>query len=367
MKKCALLFTSLALVLCITLPAAADWSVNDTARALAGLNGNAWKGHKKKHRLLKGYSNFINRGWRTYTRKVLSTISTWAAAELKHDAGETVFYPFSGPDFITSNRFYPKANRHVLVALQKGGRVPKMASFGSGGTYIALKLMKTGMRRFLGNGFFVTSRMDKHFKKGTQLEGITPIMMLFAVREGYTIKEDKPIRVKPDGTDVEVHPGDHSKRKTWNSVRFVLNRADGSEVLLDYLHLNLLNGNLRKHKHHSQWLAKMAKNRVVLKAASHLMQTKNFTRIRDIILNNAKTILQDDSGVYYTHLARRFEVSLYGDYETPNELFVQKQTPLKRAFSKRDKVQKLPFKYGYRKAKGSCLLVGHTRKAAKAK
>ena len=29
--------------------------------------------------------------------------------------GETIFYPFAGPDFMTVNRFYPNASRYVRI------------------------------------------------------------------------------------------------------------------------------------------------------------------------------------------------------------------------------------------------------------
>ena len=48
----------------------------------------------------------------------------------------------------------------------------------------------------------------------------------------------KPIRIKADGSDVEVHPGPKNEIATWDSVRLTL-KAGTRTVLLDYLFLNL--------------------------------------------------------------------------------------------------------------------------------
>ena len=86
-----------------------------------------------------------------------------------------------------------------------------------------------------------------------------------------------------------------------------------------------------------------------LKAASYLMHWSGFSDMRDIILNNSQYIVGDDSGIPYKYLTENFDVTLYGTYVRPQNIFhMEKQPELDRAYIENaDKVKPLPFRIGY--------------------
>ena len=92
--------------------------VNDTARYLAGLQPPAgspiaaltredgWAGHAR----------FFDRAFGELDRTQLAKIRAWSAASLQ-PRRPTMFYMFSGPDFLYADAFFPSASTYVQAGL----------------------------------------------------------------------------------------------------------------------------------------------------------------------------------------------------------------------------------------------------------
>ena len=120
------------------------------------------------------------------------------------------------------------------------------------------------------------------------VEGITPVLMLMAEREGYEVISVEPLVISDDGTDVVVATEGRDRAATWRSVRLELRRRDdGAPVTLDYVRLDLSNGGLRRGSGARALVTGLAHHRVVLKAASHLLQYDTFRTLRDAIVHHA--------------------------------------------------------------------------------
>ncbi len=329
-----------------------------TARLLAGLDAKAqWLDSAEATRLSR-HAKRVDADFAHFGKKVGEPMERWAAQTLEHDDGETIFYPFSGPDFATAHRLYPRAGRYVLVAMQKAGPPPPLSELAPEDRRTTFELHGQIMRNFTRLGFFVTKEMNERFHRELPTAGLTGTLMVFAEREGFAVVDVEPISVDADG-QVRAHEGDRSRAQIWNSVRLHLQqRADGREVTLDYVRLNLGDWNLRKHENQRRFVEQMSSNRSLLKAASHLLQKPHgFSTIRDALLDNAPSILQDETGLAYDRLTPGHQVQLFGKYETPHQLFdADPQQPLAEAYAAQsESAQALPFRIGYRKVAGSCL------------
>ena len=331
---------------------------NPTARILAGLSIDANEAGADKAGVLDGYTKKVVELWQGYDKKIAAPIRDWAKTELTRAPGETIFYPFAGPDFPTVQTLYPDAGRYVLVALQTGGRVPDMSGMGKDELNRYLRTFRTGWESFTTRGFYDTDDLKRDTGKKAVLEGITPALMAFAVRLGYTIEKIEPVRVPAATGDLEVHPGDKDAVATWDSVRLHLN-VDGRKVTLDYVYLDLSDGYLKKNPGALQWIQAMSKHKTVTKAASHLMQKPFFSIVKDAILKNAPSLWQDETGIDYAELMKAFgEVRLYGKFTKANKLFIEGiQRSLAKAYKERGDIRPLPFKVGYKKESGSCVQV----------
>ena len=68
--------------------------------------------------------------WQFYQQNMGALMSAWAQTEIKQPAGTTLFYPFSGPDFVTAAHLFPQASRFVMVAMQAAGEPAALSSMG---------------------------------------------------------------------------------------------------------------------------------------------------------------------------------------------------------------------------------------------
>ncbi|MFO0746401.1 MAG: hypothetical protein U1F43_12105 [Myxococcota bacterium] len=358
------LVTTAVATLSVATPALAI-SPTETAQILAGMSQSDATLGDEKAGVLAGYTKKTAELWAKWDERIGAPMRSWAATELPRAPGETIFYPFAGPDFPTVQVLYPDANRYVLVALQTGGPMPDFSAMEKKSLNGYLRTFRHGWESFTLRGFYDTDDLKRD---NPLLQGITPALVAFAVRLGYGVEKVEPIRINASGSDVEIHPGDRNTLATWDSVRITLSRPASSgfpaaTVLLDYLFVDLSDGNLQKHKNEGAWVTMMSKQKVVTKAASHLMQKPFFSLVRDAILDNTPILFQDETGIDYSDLEKRFDVTLYGKFTKANKLFMKGvQRSLAKAYKKKDQVKPLPFKVGYKKESGSCVQVATRRR-----
>ena len=352
-------FLGLALV-SAGLPVRAEpLSADQTAQTLGGLDVEAMKGDAARAKLLAGFAKTATEKWGKYETSFGAPMRAWGATEVPQAPGETVFYPFSGPDLPTAVQLFPKAGRYVLVAIQNAGPMPDLKGMPEKAFNKAMGVFKRGWVDFARRGFFRTEDLKADTAKGGPLTGVTPVLLAFASRLGFTVTEVVPVRVKSDGGDLEPHPGNRAEFDTWKSIRLQVRRGDGTTATIDYVQTDLSDAGLEKQGHVRSWLASVAKDRIMTKAASHLMQKSFFGKIRDIVMKHGKSLVQDETGLDYKDLVKSYQATLYGRFEKVHRLFPgEPQTALAAAYRERNDVKPLPFKFGYEKDRGSCVMVG---------
>jgi hypothetical protein len=354
-------------LLAVTHPAppapAADPSLSRTAQVLAGRPDAAPFGDLDRDALLTHYATRAEQAWAAYERRIGAPLVAWADATLARTPGETLFYPFSGPDFVTVHRLYPDAARYVLVAIQPAGRVPDVAAMDAARLKTALKLFGAGLPSFARRGYFITDELNHEFVPTDGVEGIAGVLVLFAEREGFEVRRALPVRLADDGADLV--PADPAG--PWDSLRLELRRrADGAAVTLDYARVDLSDRGLKHDPAAQAWLATMTHHRVLLKAASHLLQTRHFKRLKALLLANPPTVLQDDSGLDYADLVKAFDVRLYGRLVAPNRSFQGRdyQSALVKAYRRQRGAPRLAFRFGYEKVAGTAIQYAVRREVA---
>lgn len=324
------------------------------AQVLAGLPGAT---DPRARQVRPGYARRVNRAFARFETRVAAPMRAWAEQTLAQVPGETVFYPFAGADFPSAHRLYPDAGRYVLVAMQRGGPPPDLDGLDRATLAATLVSYERLLGGFLGRGFFITAEMNAETKgDAAVVPGITGALMVFAAREGFEVVALEPVRVAADGA-VELHPGDRRRPSTWESVRLRL-RRDGRPVVLEYLRVGLSNFNLTPDSPALALMTALAQGRVILKAASHLPQTREFSVLTQLLLRRAPTIVQDETGVAYDALTGDFAVELHGSFRRVNELFTPTdQAALIAAYAGAGVARPLPFHVGYRKGTEACMLV----------
>lgn len=322
-------------------------NVDELARAFAGLSG---ANGDIDESLDPGasYRAVVGASWKAYQSRLGVPMSRWASAEIRYQGGGTVFYPFSGPDFATVGQLFPGAQRYVLVAIQHARQPPDPRRLAMERRQALYGQFANEWKRFGALGFFRTNDLDADVRNRVSGVGVTPILMAFAVRLGYRVVDVAPIAFQDAAGDFDW--ANVSGSMPWQSVRLVLSR-DGRMSYLDYVQMDLSDKYLNTHEPLRRWLERMARQPVLLKAASHLPQRPNFTVIRDAILAGAPLIVQDETGIEYDRLTSVGEVVLYGRFVRPYKLFDRSsQQSLAAAYRDAGKTRELPFSFSYIKS-----------------
>ncbi|WGD55833.1 hypothetical protein QA641_19265 [Bradyrhizobium sp. CB1650] len=297
---------------------AADVTFDDTARFLAGMQPSAdsplvpltrdpaWQHHAK----------FFDGAFAQLEQRQLSRIRNWADVNLAAPR-PTMFYMFSGPDFLYANAFYSKASTYVLGALEPVGAVPDLTKLPRGSVGAALYSVERSLGSILSFSFFITKHMkvDLH---ANQVHGTLPILYVFLARSGKTIRNVEMVALDDKGG---MHVGnDNPGRNATRGVRITF-VGDGEVRTLYYFSTDLSNPGARATGF-LKFCQTLGPGNSLLKSASYLLHSGNFTTVRDWLLANSATIIQDDSGIPLANYnARQWRFFPFGRYLGPIDEF----------------------------------------------
>lgn len=337
---------------------ATDASAQQAAQYFAGLDAPAT--NDKAHALFQKQARYA---WQGYEKNIGQPLLKWSKQEIGYAGDGTVFYPFSGPDFLTAARVYPDASRYVLIAIQKAKHPPYPDALSPEQRATLVRKLGTAWQKFGTLGFFRTDDLNEDQGDKEVSLGVTTELMAFAARLGYEVIDLAPLQFDPGKEEwAPQASGDAS----WKSVRLTLKR-DGKEVTLDYICMDLSDDGVKANKSQRAWLKRMASHPTLLKAASHLLQEPYFTQLRDMVVKSAPIVVQDETGLEYGDLLKVGPVQLYGYFKKPHALFKKTVQPaLAEAYKTSTTTRPLPFAYSYLKDTSARSMQIARRQAAEA-
>ena len=304
-------------VLAATLGAhAADTAtVDDTARFLAGLQPSdgsplapltrdpAWQHHAK----------FFDNAFAQLEQRQLSKVRAWADTNLAAPK-PTMFYFFSGPDFLYANAFYSKASTYVMAALEPPGSMPDLTKMPRGNINSALGNIEHSLGAVMNFSFFITKHMKTDLHVG-QISGTLPLLFVFMERSGKSIREVTPVSLDEDG---KVRTGgEGAKANAPRGVRILFAGKDGAEKTLYYFSTDLSNTGV-KNSGFLKFCETLAPGNSLIKSASYLLHSGSFTTARNFLLANSATIIQDDSGIPLgDYNSKKWRFFPFGHYAGP--------------------------------------------------
>ena len=132
-------------------------TADDTARLLAGMQPSADSPLTPLTRdpVWQRHARFFDTAFAQLEQRQLSKIRAWADANLAAPR-PTMFYMFSGPDFLYADAFYSKATTYVLSALEPPGSVPDLTRLPRGGVGAALYNVERSLSSILNFSFFIS-------------------------------------------------------------------------------------------------------------------------------------------------------------------------------------------------------------------
>lgn len=321
-------------------------TADDLARFVAGLPPSADSPLQKltKQAAWVNYARRAANSWKDLESRQLGKIREWTKTALPNRQ-PVVFYTFSGPDFIYADALLPDASTYVLAGLEPVGRLPSLQGLQRASLGGEFAMIESSLNSLFSFSFFRTKEMKVKLV-ARQLDGTVPILLLFMARSGKVVHDIELIGLDKEGN---VKPaGEPQLPKSAPGVKISFS-ATGSDVkrTLYYFSTNLDNDGL-KASGFLAFCSKLGTGDSLVKSASYLMHQNSFSKVRDFLLSNSATLVQDDSGIpVHFFAAKQWKLQPYGTYLGPIEIFPGKyQAQLRSLFAKGR--QPLNFGIGYR-------------------
>jgi hypothetical protein len=352
-----------------------DRKFNDLARLLAGLPAEEGSTVAKYHDSedWKKYRGVADKIWEKILKEKRPTMMEWQKKHLQAPNAEAglLFYPFSGPDFLHASTFFPNANQIVMMGLEPIGNLPDVEYINTHSPQNYYKGLERALYAVLKYSFFITKDMDVDFRGriDKRIDGTLPAIMIFMARTGHRILNYEKVKINKDGTltSVDANTKTGKDKTVYYGTKLSFHKAgDNTPKTLYFFGVNLSNspymglGGLAQRTDLASYIKSLKPQATYLKSASYLMYGAGFSMIREMILNQSKFVLQDDSGMAFRNFAKddQWDITLFGRYAGPINLFRHHyQQDMNQAYKKGYPVKELPFGIGYQFRKGNSNLM----------
>jgi len=298
----------------------------------------------------QAFAHDQDKSWDKYRATHTARMTKWAGTELDsvHRSSSTIFYPFSGPDFLNVFTIFPTSQTYVLMGLEPVGSVPARTSLENPKLFPAVKASLWSVLNF---SFFRTNDMAVDLKS-VELDGALPLMMRFATRTGNQITAIRPVQLDATG-QLQDAPTDTTRAahpKSVPGVEMKLRGPDGQAKTVYYFSTDLSNHGLNTKPAPLTFVRSLGPLTTYVKSATYLMHKIYFSEVRALVLRRSRYILQDDSGIAMKYFQKgAWQFNYYGAYRRPINLFAKHYQPeLTAAYTDSlHKPKSLPFGTGY--------------------
>ena len=321
----------------VSQPGEARAEINDLARFIAGMQPSAGSplDNLAATPEWKAFAADMNERWHAFDTARLKPIRNWRSAAMGGIHPSTLFYPFSGPDYIYAETLFPEANHYILCGQEPVGEPPSMENIKP--LPRTLRWVESSFKSLLDAGYFVTKDMRADLKT----QGTMFIQCIMLARAG-----DRIVSIKHDAGHSEIH---------------FLRAGDGRPSTLYYFCVNLRNGGWNSS--FESFVRQSRPGAAYIKSASYLLHEQDFSMIRDLLLSVCPVIVQDDSGIPLRYFdPGHWNMRLYGAYTPPLDIFQKYYQPGLAELYGKTTTAPLDFGTGYHWDPRTANLVIYSRK-----
>jgi hypothetical protein len=327
---------------------------NDVALYISGMKLSDTSGlySLTKNAAWINYASVTGGTWKHFSDTKIKKITDWVQAEMPDISRDcrTLFYPFSGPDFLYAHAFFPHADTYLLVGLEPVGSVPEPEKLQGATLGAFFRMLDLSISDALTLSFFRTNDMADEINHKL-ITGTVPVLMLFLSRTGNHIADMRFFDLQDNGTIAyrDAGPGNACNKNAARGVEVAFSgKGDTHLRRLIYISADISDKGLARRSTVQSFLQHLPPDiTTYVKSASYLMHKNYFSTMRSLILEKSSAVVQDDSAIPYRFFDQgTWDIRLYGTYSGPIELFkVHLEKDLKEAYSRDSK--KLGFRLGY--------------------
>ncbi len=293
--------------------------------------------------------------WFRYDDLYFAPMRAWAGTELVPRIGPSwqVTYMFAGPDLISALALFPEARSYALGGLEPVGRLMNPLELTPEQLHASLAALRKSTEVIMNFSHFITKDMKSDLQSSA-FQGVFPIMLAFLSFTDTRIDAAERLTLMPGGF---LEAGEKAGGQP--ALRIVFRQTPvtpPSEVV--YVQADLIDNALKQNPAVLDWLARRGPSTGYLKAASYLLQSGSFSRMRGFLLGNCAAVVQDDSGISLAgYKEAGWRVICFGHYTAPLEIFARHEQPALRDLYAGGTAFPLPFGFGYRWQRGESTLL----------
>lgn len=329
-------------------------SLNAVADIMSGIaDSSPVLGYIQKSSDFKVFSKNFDKRWKSFDSTRLNNLRKFKDIEISKivKTQPTLFYPFSGPDILHAQTFFPDVNKYVMIGLEPVGSFPVFNEKEKDSLDTYFSKVNTSLNAILKFSFFRTESMSKDLRN-EEVDGTLHLLVLFLKRTGNTLCSAKPVTVDTLGNIKYIRSFTDLKKLKVNTRGVEITFADINQhpKTLYYFSLNASDGGLKSNKGFVTYLKNMGPINTYLKGASYLMHKNYFSIIRNTIINQSQHVIQDDSGIafhYFTESSSKWNYSFYGQYLKPIPMFSAFYQPDLDSLYKQQGSKPIGFGIGY--------------------
>ncbi len=301
-------------------------TIDETAHLLAGLPVTGALAPLTQTGAWQEHATAMNKAWKTKEYFQLGPIASWMSSHAGdyYRSSNTMYYMFSGPDFLYAYTFFPNANTYILAGLEPVGQVPDLTGMNPQMLGSTLAALRNSMSTLLITHYFVTQEMRADLGR-SNLGGTLPILYVFLARLGCTVIDTTYVNSPAEGVKITFSHGFHSQTLYY----FKHDLSGGNSAFL-------------------RWCAARGPGLSLIKAASYLMHNEGFSGVRNFLLDQSSVIVQDDSGIPLRAFRKGWTLDFYGRFIPHGEKFGKyDQQELAAIYNKQPPPPELGFAFGY--------------------
>src|SRR5437667_720690 len=176
-RRCETLVACVFLWACASVHAQNAPSLDQTARLLAGLPVTGTLAPLSQTGGWQAHAAAMDKAWKTKEYFQLGPIASWMSshADEYYRSSGTMYYMFSGPDFLYAYAFFPNADMYILAGLEPVGQVPDLSRMSLEMLDANLGALRNSMSTLLVTHYFVTEEMKSELNRAN-FGGTLPIL-----------------------------------------------------------------------------------------------------------------------------------------------------------------------------------------------
>ena len=301
-------------------------SLDETAHLLAGLPVGGSLASFTQTASWQGHAAAMDKAWKTKEYFQLGPIASWMSSHAGeyYRSSNTMYYMFSGPDFLYAYAFFPNASTYILAGLEPVGQVPDVSRLNPDSLGANLGALRNSMSTLLITHYFVTQEMKADLGRSSFV-GTVPLLYVFLARLGCTVLDTTHVSSPSDGVRITFSHG-------------------GRPQTLYYFRTDLSGGN----SGFLRWCAARGPGLSLIKAASYLMHGEGFSGVRNFLLEHSSVIVEDDSGIPLHAFHKGWDLEFYGRFIPHGEKFAKyDQQALAEIYKRDPPPPELGFAFGY--------------------